>query len=44
MQPEAIAQAQANFPNCIAALQPLAQSKGVSPASFQRLTAGSSPT
>lgn len=43
MQPEAIAQAQANFPNCIAALQPLAQSKGVSPASFQRLTAGLEP-
>ncbi|WP_245263256.1 lytic murein transglycosylase [Azorhizobium doebereinerae] len=43
MQPEAIAQAQANFPNCIAAMQPLAQAKGVSPASYARLTAGLEP-
>ncbi|WP_188582102.1 lytic murein transglycosylase [Azorhizobium oxalatiphilum] len=43
MQPEAIAQAQANFPNCIAAMQPLAQAKGVSPAVYNQIVAGLQP-
>ncbi|QRG09166.1 lytic murein transglycosylase [Xanthobacter dioxanivorans] len=43
MQPEALAQAQANFPNCIAALWPLAQSKGVSRRTFERYTARLEP-
>ncbi|OYX70783.1 MAG: hypothetical protein B7Y95_14495, partial [Rhizobiales bacterium 32-66-11] len=40
---EAIAQAQANFPNCIAGMWPLAQAKGVSQRGFQRFTAGLEP-
>ncbi|MFG1425396.1 lytic murein transglycosylase [Roseixanthobacter glucoisosaccharinicivorans] len=43
MTPEAIAQAQANFPNCIASMWPLAQAKGVSQRGFERFTAGLEP-
>ncbi|OYY27041.1 MAG: lytic transglycosylase, partial [Azorhizobium sp. 35-67-15] len=43
MTPEAIAQAQANFPNCIAGMWPLAQAKGVSQRGFQRFTTGLEP-
>ena len=38
MTPQALAQAQANFPNCIAGLWPAAQAKGVSRATFERYT------
>lgn len=43
MTPQAIAAAQANFPNCIAGMWPLAQAKGVSQRTFQRYTAGLEP-
>ena len=43
MTPAAIAQAQANFGNCIAAMWPLAQSKGVSRRTFERYTSALEP-
>ncbi|MFG1343663.1 lytic murein transglycosylase [Xanthobacter autotrophicus DSM 431] len=43
MTPQALAEAQANFPNCIAALWPLAQAKGVSRRTFERYTAQLQP-
>lgn len=43
MTPEALAQAEANFGTCIAGMYPLAQAKGISAASYQRLTAGLTP-
>lgn len=43
MTPQAIAQAQANFPQCIANLWPLAQAKGVSRRTFERYTASLQP-
>lgn len=43
MQPEAIAQAEANFPNCIAAMAPLAQAKGVPPQNYAQIVAGLTP-
>ncbi|MGU3495507.1 lytic murein transglycosylase [Xanthobacteraceae bacterium A53D] len=43
MQPEALAQAEANFPNCVASMQPLAQAKGISPATYNRIVAGLTP-
>ncbi|MFG1463971.1 lytic murein transglycosylase [Xanthobacter sp. DSM 24535] len=43
MTPEAIAQAQANFPNCIAGMWPLAQAKGVSQRGFVQFTSGLEP-
>ena len=43
MTPQALAEAQANFPQCIASLWPLAQSKGVSQRTFQRYTANLEP-
>ncbi|MGR7995289.1 MULTISPECIES: lytic murein transglycosylase [unclassified Xanthobacter] len=43
MTPQAIAQAQANFPNCIASMWPLAQSKGVSRRTFERYTSRLEP-
>ncbi|MEP9376955.1 lytic murein transglycosylase [Aquabacter sp. CN5-332] len=43
MAPQAIAAAQANFPNCIAGMWPLAQAKGVSQRTFQQYTAGLEP-
>lgn len=43
MTPQAIAQAQANFPECIASLWPLAQAKGVSQRTFERYTARLEP-
>ncbi len=43
MTPQALAQAEANFPQCIANLWPLAQSKGVSRRTFERYTASLQP-
>jgi len=43
MSPQALAQAEANFPSCIAGMWPLAQAKGVSRRSFEALTAGLTP-
>ncbi|WP_024280995.1 lytic murein transglycosylase [Xanthobacter sp. 126] len=43
MTPQAIAQAEANFPQCIANLWPLAQSKGVSRRTFETYTASLQP-
>ncbi|WP_234053180.1 MULTISPECIES: lytic murein transglycosylase [unclassified Xanthobacter] len=43
MTPQAIAAAQANFPNCIASMWPLAQSKGVSRRTFERYTSSLQP-
>lgn len=43
MTPAAIAQARANFDGCIAAMWPLAQSKGVSRRTFERYTASLAP-
>ncbi|MFG1350787.1 lytic murein transglycosylase [Xanthobacter autotrophicus] len=43
MTPQALAEAQANFPACIANLWPLAQSKGVSRQTFERYTANLEP-
>ncbi|MFS8036901.1 lytic murein transglycosylase [Xanthobacter sp. AM11] len=43
MTREAIAQAQANFPACIAGMWPLAQAKGVSRRTFDRYTARLEP-
>ena len=43
MTPQALAEAQANFPACIANLWPLAQSKGVSRRTFERYTANLEP-
>ncbi|MFG1416758.1 lytic murein transglycosylase [Xanthobacter sp. V0B-10] len=43
MTPQAIAAAQANFPACIAATWPLAQSKGVSRRTFERYTSALEP-
>ena len=43
MTPQALAQAQANFPQCIASMWPLAQAKGVSQRTFERYTAQLEP-
>ncbi|MFG1480880.1 lytic murein transglycosylase [Xanthobacter sp. V4C-4] len=43
MSPQAIAAAQANFGNCIAAMWPQAQAKGVSRRTFERYTATLEP-
>ncbi|MFG1372902.1 lytic murein transglycosylase [Xanthobacter oligotrophicus] len=43
MTPQALAEAQANFPQCIANLWPLAQSKGVTQRTFERYTANLEP-
>ncbi|MDI4663401.1 lytic murein transglycosylase [Xanthobacter autotrophicus] len=43
MTPQALADAQANFPQCIASLWPLAQAKGVSRRTFERYTASLEP-
>lgn len=43
MHPSAIAQARANFDNCIAEMWPLARAKGVSQRTFQRYTSGLEP-
>ena len=43
MTPRALAQAEANFDRCIAGLEPLARSRGVSAAGFRRYTAGLKP-
>lgn len=43
MTPQALARAEANFDRCIASLEPLARSKGVSAAGFRRYTAGLKP-
>ncbi len=43
MTPQALAQAEANFPQCIANLWPLAQSKGVSRRTFDTYTASLQP-
>jgi lytic murein transglycosylase len=43
MTPQAIAAAEANFDACIAGMYPLAQAKGISQASYRRLTAGLTP-
>lgn len=43
MTPQALAQAEANFPQCIASLWPLAQAKGVSRRTFERYTAPLEP-
>lgn len=43
MTPQALAQAQAAFPQCIAGMWPLAQSKGVSRRTFDRYTARLEP-
>jgi len=43
MTPQAIADARANFDGCIAALWPLAQSKGVSRRTFERYTQSLTP-
>ncbi len=43
MAPEAIAAAERNFPNCIAGMWPLAQSKGVSRRTFDHYTRGLQP-
>lgn len=43
MTPQALAQAEANFPQCIANLWPLAQSKGVSQRTFEKYTASLQP-
>jgi len=43
MAPQALAQDEANFKNCIAGLEPVARAKGVSAAGFRRYTAGLTP-
>ena len=43
MTPQALAQARANFPACIASMWPLAQAKGVSRRTFERYTARLEP-
>nr|WP_246669078.1 lytic murein transglycosylase [Ancylobacter sp. TS-1] len=43
MTPQALAQAEANFSRCIAALEPKARAAGVSAAGFRRYTAGLRP-
>lgn len=43
MSPQALAQAEANFPACIAGMWPLAQAKGISRRNFEALTAGLTP-